>query len=168
MTDSVRRRPAASNRTYLIRASLLVWSLVLFTGLAYAGDTIVCAAGQPCFMGSRQEGNNIVFHFNGAGERWDYYNVRYAVAGGEKQVENRSGTFTLNNVSRPNRVYTLNWLRVLGTAELPHINQGVRQQVHAKVSWLHMFKPQQQPFECILPRKGPIDPRPQGMDGCIA
>jgi hypothetical protein len=51
-----------------------------------------------------------------------------------------------------------NWLRVLGTAELPHIDQGVRQQFHAKVSLLNMFKPQQQPFEFILPRKGPIDP----------
>jgi hypothetical protein len=30
-----------------------------------------------------------------------------------------------------------------------------------------MFKPQQQPFEFVLPRKGPIDPRPQGMDGGI-
>ena len=32
----------------------------------------------------------------------------------------------------------MNWLRVLGTAELPHIDQGVRQQFHAKVSVLNM------------------------------
>ncbi len=63
--------------------------------------------------------------------------------------------------------YILNWLRVLGTAELPHIDQGVRQQFHAKVSLLHVFKPQQQPLELILPRKGPINTGSQGMDGGI-
>jgi hypothetical protein len=63
--------------------------------------------------------------------------------------------------------FRLNWLRVLGTAELPHIDQGVRQQFHAKVSLLQVFKPKQQPLELILPRKGPIDASPQGMDGGI-
>jgi hypothetical protein len=58
----------------------------------------------------------------------------------------------------------VNWLRVLGTAELPHIDQGVRQQFHAKVSWLHVFKTKKQPIELILPRKGPIDASPQGME----
>jgi hypothetical protein len=61
----------------------------------------------------------------------------------------------------------MNWLQVLGTAELPHIDQGVRQQFHAKMSLLHVFKPQQQPLEFVLPRKGPIDPSSQGMDGGI-
>jgi hypothetical protein len=56
-----------------------------------------------------------------------------------------------------------NWLRVLGTAELPHIGQGVRQQFHAKVSLLQVFKTKQHSFEFVLPRKGPIDPRPQCM-----
>jgi hypothetical protein len=61
----------------------------------------------------------------------------------------------------------VNWLRVLGTAELPQIDQGVRQQFHAKMSLLHVFKPQQQPLEFVLPRKGPIDTRPQGMNSFI-
>ena len=48
----------------------------------------------------------MVFNFTGV-TGWDFYNVRFAVAGGgEKQVENRSGHFTLNNV-KPRRVYTL-------------------------------------------------------------
>jgi len=61
----------------------------------------------------------------------------------------------------------LNWLRVLGTAELPHIDQGVRQQFHANMSLLKVFKPQEEPLEFILPRKGPINARPQRMDGGI-
>jgi hypothetical protein len=60
-----------------------------------------------------------------------------------------------------------NWLRVLGTAELSHIDQSVRQQLHAKMSLLHVFKTQQQPLEFVLPRKGPIDPSSQGMDSSI-
>jgi hypothetical protein len=58
----------------------------------------------------------------------------------------------------------MNWLRVLGTAELPHLDQGVRQSFHAKVSLLHVFKTKKQPIELILPRKGPIDASPQGME----
>ena len=60
-----------------------------------------------------------------------------------------------------------NWLRVLDTAELPHIDQGVRQQFHAKMSVLNVFETQEESLELILPRKGPIDPRPQGMHGGI-
>ena len=52
---------------------------------------------------------------------------------------------------------TLNWLRVLGTAELSQIDQGVRQPFHAKMALLPVFKPKQQPLEFVLPRKGPID-----------
>jgi hypothetical protein len=47
----------------------------------------------------------------------------------------------------------MNWLRVLSTAELPHIDQGVCHQLHAKMSLLQVFKPQEQPLEFILPRK---------------
>jgi hypothetical protein len=36
--------------------------------------------------------------------------------------------------------YVVNWLRVLGTAELPHIDQGVRHQFHAKMSLLNTQK----------------------------
>lgn len=70
----------------------------------FGNDVKLCAAGQPCITGY-QSGNQIIFKFTNDG--WDFFNVRYARAGGgEKQVENRSGSFTFNNV-RPNRVYTL-------------------------------------------------------------
>jgi hypothetical protein len=72
----------------------------------FQGDYQGCAADRPCFNGAHQEGNKVVFNFTGV-TGWDFYNVRYkAVGGGEKQVENRSGHFTLNNV-KPGRVYTL-------------------------------------------------------------
>jgi hypothetical protein len=46
-----------------------------------------------------------------------------------------------------------NWLRVLGIAELPHIDQGVRQQFHAKVSLLPVFNTQQQPWPPVLEQR---------------
>jgi hypothetical protein len=56
-----------------------------------------------------------------------------------------------------NRLHqVMNWLRVLSTAELPHIDQGVGHQFHAKMSLLKMLKPQQQPLEFVPPSKGPI------------
>jgi hypothetical protein len=61
----------------------------------------------------------------------------------------------------------LNWLRVLGTAELPHIDQGVCHQFHAKMPLLQVFKPQEEPLEFVFPRKGPIDTGSQSMDGGI-
>jgi hypothetical protein len=61
----------------------------------------------------------------------------------------------------------MNWLRVLGTAELPHINQGVRQQFHAKMSLLQVFETQEEPLEFILPGECPIDTSPQSMDSGI-
>ena len=96
--------------TYLIRTIVLVWSLVLFQGLANAqgfrGDTQGCAADRPCFNGAYQSGDKVIFRFTGV-TGWDFYNVRYAaVGGGEKQVENRSGSFTFNNC-KPNRIYRL-------------------------------------------------------------
>jgi hypothetical protein len=57
----------------------------------------------------------------------------------------------------------MNWLRVLGTAELPHIDQGVRQQLYANMSLLNTLKPTEEPLEFIFPRQGPIDTSPQGM-----
>jgi hypothetical protein len=74
-------------------------------GQGFGNDTRGCAADQPCFNGSRQVGNKVVFQFTGV-TGWDFYNVRYKTADGEKQVENRSGSFTLNNVAS-RRVYTL-------------------------------------------------------------
>jgi hypothetical protein len=81
-------------------------ALVANVNLAQASDYQGCAIDRPCFNGYRQVGNKVVFDFTGV-TGWDFYNVRYAaVGGGEKQVENRSGHFTFNNV-RPRRVYTL-------------------------------------------------------------
>jgi hypothetical protein len=60
--------------------------------------------------------------------------------------------------------FTENRLRVLGTAELPHIDQGVRHQFHAKMSSLPMFETKEEPLEFILPGESPIDTSPQGMD----
>src|SRR5215467_4718063 len=60
-----------------------------------------------------------------------------------------------------------NWLRVLDTAERPQIDQGIGHQLHPIVSLLDTFKSEQQPLEFVLPRKGPFDPHPQGMDGCM-
>jgi hypothetical protein len=61
----------------------------------------------------------------------------------------------------------LNWLRVSGPAELPQIDQGVHHQLHAKMSLLNMFKPQEQPLEFVLPCERPIDSGSQGMNGGI-
>jgi hypothetical protein len=61
----------------------------------------------------------------------------------------------------------MNWLQVLGTAELPHIDQGVRHQFHAKMSLLNALKTKEEPLEFILPRKGPVDASPQRMNGGI-
>lgn len=65
------------------------------------------------------------------------------------------------------RDFLLNWLRVLGTAEHSQVDQGVRQPLHPKVSWLDTLKPEEEPLECIFPRKGPIDTGPQGMTSGI-
>lgn len=92
-----------------LNASLLVAMACLglsFCQSAMAGPDGGCAADRPCFNGAYQSGNQVIFHFTAIPD-WDFYNVRYAkVGGGERQVENRSGAFTFNNV-RPNRVYTL-------------------------------------------------------------
>jgi hypothetical protein len=60
-------------------------------------------------------------------------------------------------------VLSMNWLRVLGTAELPYIDQGVRHQFHAKMALLQVFETQEEPLEFILPGESPIDTSPQGM-----
>ena len=54
----------------------------------------------------------------------------------------------------------MNWLRVLGTAKPPQIDQGVRHQFHAKMSLLNVLKTQEEPLELVFPRKGPIDAGP--------
>ena len=44
---------------------------------------------------------------------------------------------------------SMNWLRVLGNAELSHIDQGVRHQFHAKMSLLNVLNPKKEPLEFI-------------------
>ena len=61
----------------------------------------------------------------------------------------------------------MNWLRVLGTAKLSHIDQGVRHQFHAEMSLLNALKTKEEPCEFILPRKGSVDASPQRMEGGI-
>ena len=61
----------------------------------------------------------------------------------------------------------LNWLRVLGPAELAQIDQCVCQQLHPIMPPLDTFKSEQQSFELIFPRKGPLDTHPQRMDGGV-
>jgi hypothetical protein len=74
---------------------------------ASAGPDGGCAIDEPCFNGARQVGNKIIFNFTGTSGAFDFYNVRYPVAGGgEKQVENHSGSFTFNNV-KPRSVYKI-------------------------------------------------------------
>jgi len=42
----------------------------------------------------------------------------------------------------PERIY-MNWLRVLGTTETPHIDQGVRHQLHPIMALLDVLEPEQ-------------------------
>src|ERR1017187_8607618 len=50
----------------------------------------------------------------------------------------------------------LSWLRVSGTTEMPQVDERVCHQLHAIVMLLDKLEPQQQPFEFILPREGPL------------
>ena len=61
----------------------------------------------------------------------------------------------------------INWLQVLGPAELAQIDQRVRHQLHTIVSLLDVFKTQQHPLKLIFPGKGPLDTHPQGLDGGV-
>src|SRR5207249_5879522 len=60
-----------------------------------------------------------------------------------------------------------NWLRVSDTAERSQVDQRIGHQLHAIVPLLDAFKSEQQPLEFVLPRKGPLDTHPQGMDGGV-
>jgi hypothetical protein len=49
-----------------------------------------------------------------------------------------------------------NWLRVLGTAEPPQIDQHVGHQLHPLVPLLDVLETEQQPFAFVIPRKHPF------------
>ena len=61
----------------------------------------------------------------------------------------------------------INWLRVSDTTERSQVDQRIGHQLHAIVPLLDTFKSEQQPLEFVLPRKGPLDTHPQGMDGGV-
>ncbi len=94
---------------YITGALFFVSGLLFLTravqARGYGDDNQGCAVDRPCFNSVYQQGNRVVFQFTGV-TGWDFYNVRYLHGGGEKQVENRSGSFTFTNV-RSNRVYKL-------------------------------------------------------------
>ena len=50
----------------------------------------------------------------------------------------------------------INWLRVSGTTKMPQVDKRICHQLHAIVPLLDELEPQQQPFEFILPREGPL------------
>jgi hypothetical protein len=94
----------------ILRANIVAWSVVAVGHIASAGgfgdDNVTCADDRPCFNAMYESGNTVVFRFTGV-TGWDYYNVRYPVnGGGDKQVENRSGSFTFTG-TQPNRIYNL-------------------------------------------------------------
>ena len=93
----------------LLAAMLTCVALFLCASALAAGfgnDVNPCAADRPCFNGAYQSGDKVIFKFTGVDGGWDFYNVRYKHGGGEKQLENRTGSFTLNG-AKPNRVYTI-------------------------------------------------------------
>jgi hypothetical protein len=61
----------------------------------------------------------------------------------------------------------INWLQVLGTAELTQIDQRIGQHLHAIVPTLEVRKTEQQPFELIFPGKGAFDSQAQRMEGSV-
>jgi hypothetical protein len=79
------------------------------TGSGPCNDVIlhgVCETGECVTIEeARQSGNNAVFRFAG-GPGTDYYLVRYKTRNGEKQVENRSGRFTVKNI-QPGYTYSI-------------------------------------------------------------
>jgi hypothetical protein len=62
---------------------------------------------------------------------------------------------------------SVNWLRVSDTTERSQVDQRIGHQLPAIVPVLETFKAEQQPLEFVLPRKGPLDTHPQGMDGGV-
>src|SRR5205823_2751340 len=68
-------------------------------------------------------------------------------------VKSNKGT---KSTTKP-QIFTVNWLQVLGTTEPAQIDHRIPQQLHPIVSLLDAFKAEQQPFELVFPREGPLD-----------
>ena len=66
----------------------------------------ICEIGECVSIGqSYQSGNKAIFRFSGSKDT-NFFNVRYKTNNGERQVENRSGSWTISNI-HPNRVYSI-------------------------------------------------------------
>lgn len=78
----------------------------LFLGVSCSMVAQGCPVDRPCFVSAYQACHTVNFDFSGIKD-WDFYNLRYPVSGGgERQVENRSGKYTINN-ARPAATYTI-------------------------------------------------------------
>jgi hypothetical protein len=53
-----------------------------------------------------------------------------------------------------------NWLRVSSATKMPQVDKRICHQLHAIVPLLDELEPQQQTFEFILPREGPLHAQP--------
>ncbi|BAZ40323.1 fibronectin type III domain protein [Calothrix sp. NIES-4101] len=95
----------SASKALIATQLLLGLTTVAIQSPVMASDVNLCPADRPCFNESYQSTDKVIFRFDGI-KNWDFYNVRYRVRGGEKQVENRSGSFTFKNV-RPNSRYTI-------------------------------------------------------------
>jgi hypothetical protein len=89
------------HRNILAACAAMAWVLMGTPGWAQQG----CAADRPCFTAAYQKCHSVIFEFNGV-TGWDFYNVRHKTSNGEQQVENKSGTYTINN-ARPNSTYSI-------------------------------------------------------------
>jgi enoyl-CoA hydratase len=58
--------------------------------------------------------------------------------------------------ARAKEYLLFSWLRVSSITKMPQIDHGVGHQLHTVMALLFELKAQQQPFEFILPREGPL------------
>jgi hypothetical protein len=104
MSNIRNHRRFISYRMVSVSLGILIYSLI--PEYTWAGGVNLCPADRPCFNGSYQDCHRVVFQFTGV-TGWDFYNVRYRTAGGgETQVENKSGMYTIEN-AKPNSTYTI-------------------------------------------------------------
>ena len=101
--NTLRLNQVAAMLTMVFFVSSLLRSPTAAIAQGFGNDNQGCSIDRPCFNGAYQSGDKVIFQFTG----WDFYNVRYAaLGGGVKQVENRSGRFTFNDV-KPRRIYKI-------------------------------------------------------------
>ena len=74
----------------------------------------------------------------------------------EHHVDQRAGAIDGTIEVTPLPVDLDSWLQVSGTTKMPEIDHGVGHQLHTVMALLFELKAQQQPFEFILSREGPL------------